>query len=94
MPLKPFLLHPFLHDDPIIRPRPMLIVLVAEKFGPYGLHDYRVTALNGKDAQGNNWPYVCQCVLLFESMEKWGEAGKAEGGPIFGDIPNFSKKRE
>lgn len=57
-----------------------------------GLLHYRASKLHDKDGQGRDLPYETQCVLLFESKEKFDKAVEEHGKEIFADIPNFSEK--
>ncbi len=65
--------------------------LVDEKFKPFGIKGWRVlkavgTPFGGKPA------YSVICNLEFDTADQFHAAVAAEGGPVFGDVPNFSNK--
>lgn len=65
--------------------------LVDEKFKPFGIKGWRVlkavgTPFGGKPA------YSVICTLDFDTADQFRSAVAAEGGPVFGDVPNFSNK--
>ncbi len=65
--------------------------LVDEKFKPFGLNGWRV--LRGIGTPTGDKPlYSIIATLEFDRAEQFKEAVAAEGGPVFGDVPNFSNK--
>lgn len=65
--------------------------LVDEKFKRFGLKGWRVlkavgTPFGGKPA------YSVIANLDFDHADQFKAAVEAEGGPVFGDVPNFSNK--
>ncbi len=65
--------------------------LVDEKFKPFGIKGWRVlkavgTPFGGKPA------YRVICNLEFDTADQFRAAVAAKGGPVFGDVPNFSNK--
>jgi uncharacterized protein (TIGR02118 family) len=65
--------------------------LVGEKFKPYGIKGWRV--LKAVGAPGGAKPlYSIIATLEFDSPDQFEAAVAAEGGPVFGDVPNFSNK--
>ena len=65
--------------------------LVDAKFKPFGLEGWRVlkavgTPFGGKPA------YSIIANLEFATADQFRAAVAAEGGPVFGDVPNFSNK--
>ena len=60
-------------------------------FKPFGIKGWRVlkavgTPFGGKPA------YSVICNLEFDTADQFRSAVAAEGGPVFGDVPNFSNK--
>ena len=65
--------------------------LVDEKFKPFGLKGWRV--LKAVGTVGDGTPrYSIIANLEFDAAEQFRAAVAAEGGPVFGDVPNFSNK--
>ena len=63
--------------------------LVGEKFGPFGLRSWRV--LNGVAAPtGGPAKFGIIANLEFDTVQQFKDAVAAEGGPVFGDVPNFT----
>ena len=65
--------------------------LVDQKFKPFGIKGWRVlkavgTPFGGKPA------YSIIANLEFETADQFRAAVAAEGGTVFGDVPNFSNK--
>lgn len=74
-------------DDHLAKHMP----LVDEKFKPFGIKGWRVlkavgTPFGGKPA------YSVIANLEFDTADQFRAAVAAEGGPVFGDVPNFSNK--
>ena len=65
--------------------------LVEEKFKPFGITGWRVLKAVGTPSGGKP-AYSVICNLEFETAEQFRAAVAAEGGPVFGDVPNFSNK--
>ena len=65
--------------------------LVEEKFKPFGLKGWRVLKEAGTVGDGKP-RYSVICNLEFDAAEQFHAAVAAEGGPVFGDVPNFSNK--
>lgn len=63
--------------------------LVSEKWGPHGLQAWRITQFTST-ASGEKPPYLVEAKLEFASLDAFHAAAKAEGGPVFGDVPNFT----
>ncbi len=63
--------------------------MVSERFTPFGLKGWRV--LKGVGTPTGDKPMFSVIALLeFGTGEEFKAAVAAEGGPVFGDIPNFS----
>ncbi|MGC9270520.1 EthD family reductase [Acidiphilium sp.] len=63
--------------------------MVQDLWGPMGLHSARVFhGTNGPDGSAPSFAVIA--VLEFESMAAFGAAAAAHGGPIMGDIKNFT----
>jgi uncharacterized protein (TIGR02118 family) len=63
--------------------------LVGEKFGPFGLKSWRV--LKGVGApSGGPAKFGIVANLEFDTAQQFKDAVAAEGGPVFGDVPNFT----
>lgn len=65
--------------------------LVGEKFKPHGLKSWRVVKA-AAGPTGDKPPYSIIATLEFDTVDQFKAAVAAEGGPIFGDVPNFSNK--
>ena len=65
--------------------------LVGEKFKPFGLKGWRVLKA-GSGLSGEKSLYSIIALLEFDSADQFKAAVAAEGGPVFGDVPNFSNK--
>ena len=65
--------------------------LVDEKFKPYGLKGWRVLKA-GAGLSGDKAQYSIIALLEFDTADQFKAAVAAEGGPVFGDVPNFSNK--
>ncbi len=64
--------------------------LVDEKFKPFGIKGWRV--LKAVGAPFGEPMYSIIATLEFDTPEQFKAAVAAEGGPVFGDVPNFSNK--
>lgn len=65
--------------------------LVGAKFTPFGLKSWRV--LKAVGTVTDDAPrYSIIANLEFDSADQFKAAVAAEGGPVFGDVPNFSNK--
>ncbi|MDD2877281.1 MAG: EthD family reductase [Acidiphilium sp.] len=63
--------------------------MVHELWDSMGLRGTRV--LHGKPGPDNAPPaFAVMTILDFESLDDFGKAVSAHGGPIMGDIPNFT----
>ncbi|WP_419757885.1 EthD family reductase [Acidisoma sp.] len=63
--------------------------LVEEKFKPFGLRSWRV--LRGvSDQSGGDAKFGIIANLEFDTAQQFRDAVAAEGGPVFGDVPNFT----
>jgi uncharacterized protein (TIGR02118 family) len=65
--------------------------LVSEKFTPHGLKSWRVVKA-AAGPTGDKPPYSIIATLEFDNTDQFKAAIAAEGGPVFGDVPNFSNK--
>ncbi|WP_237476805.1 EthD family reductase [Lichenibacterium dinghuense] len=65
--------------------------LVDEKFKPFGIKGWRVLKAVGKPFGGKPM-YSVIANLEFDTADQFRAAVAAEGGPVFGDVPNFSNK--
>jgi uncharacterized protein (TIGR02118 family) len=65
--------------------------LVSEKFKPFGLKSWRVLRAVGA-SRGTKPLYSIIANLEFDTADQFKAAADAEGGPVFGDVPNFSNK--
>lgn len=65
--------------------------LVEEKFKPFGIQGWRVLKAVGAPF-GAKPAYNVICNLEFDTADQFQAAVAAEGGPVFGDVPNFSNK--
>lgn len=65
--------------------------LVLSKWGPHGMTSYRVIE-NHSPAAGEKSPYKYQCILEFKDSGCLKTALSEAGGPVMGDIKNFSNK--
>ena len=65
--------------------------LVAEKFTPHGMKGWRVLKAVGTPT-GAKPLYSVIATLEFDTPDQFKAAVAAEGGPVFGDVPNFSNK--
>ena len=63
--------------------------LVDEKFKPFGLRGWRVLQGIGTPF-GGEAKYRIIANLEFDTPEQFRDAVAAEGGPVFGDVPNFT----
>ncbi len=66
------------------------IPLVRQRWESMGLTELRL--LRGTATPGDGGPatYRVMALLTFSSAEAFGQAAKAHGREIFGDIPNFT----
>ena len=65
--------------------------LVGEKFARFGITGWRVVKAVGTPT-GEKPLYSIIATLEFETAQQFKDAVAAEGGPVFGDVPNFSNK--
>ena len=65
--------------------------LVDEKFKPFGLKGWRVLKAVGTPFGGKPL-YSVIANLEFDAADQFRAAVAAEGGMVFGDVPNFSNK--
>ena len=65
--------------------------LVDAKFKPFGIKGWRVLKAVGTPT-GEKPLYSIIANLEFDTAEQFKAAVAAEGGPVFGDVPNFSNK--
>jgi uncharacterized protein (TIGR02118 family) len=65
--------------------------LVDEKFKRFGLKGWRVIKAVGTPF-GDEARFSIIANLEFDSADQFKAAVAAEGGPVFGDVPNFSNK--
>lgn len=65
--------------------------LVDAKFAPFGIKGWRVLKAVGTPFGGKP-RYSIIALLEFDAPEQFHAAVAAEGGPVFGDVPNFSNK--
>ena len=65
--------------------------LVDEKFKPFGLKGWRVLKAVGTPFGGEP-AYSVIANLEFDTADQFRAAVAAEGGTVFGDVPNFSNK--
>lgn len=65
--------------------------LVEAKFKPFGIKSWRVLQAVGT-ASGGKPRYSIIVNLEFDTADQFKAAVAAEGGPVFGDVPNFSNK--
>ncbi len=65
--------------------------LVAEKFHPFGLKGWRVLKAVGTPT-GDTPRFSIIANLEFDTPDQFRAAVAAEGGPVFGDVPNFSNQ--
>jgi uncharacterized protein (TIGR02118 family) len=63
--------------------------LVDEKFKPFGLKGWRVVQGTGTPFDGKPL-YSIIATLEFDTADQFKAAVAAEGGPVFGDVPNFA----
>ncbi len=64
--------------------------MVLEKFGAHGMTGWRVVKFEGS---GDDAPYSVMATLDFGSVEGIKAALAAEGGPVIGDVVNFSNQK-
>lgn len=65
--------------------------LVQEKWEKHGLTDWKVVQFQpGPDGSK---PYDVQAILTFKDAQSLATASEKDGGPVFGDIPNFSNQQ-
>ena len=65
--------------------------LVEEKFKPFGIKGWRVLKAVGTPVGGKPL-YSVIANLEFDAADQFRAAVAAEGGMVFGDVPNFSNK--
>ena len=65
--------------------------LVEEKFKPFGIKGWRVLKAVGTPFGGKPL-YSVIANLEFDAADQFRAAVAAEGGTVFGDVPNFSNK--
>lgn len=65
--------------------------LVDEKFKRFGIKGWRVIKAVGTPT-GEKPRYSIIALLEFDAAQQFKDAVAAEGGPVFGDVPNFSNK--
>lgn len=65
--------------------------LVDEKFARFGIKGWRVVKAVGTPT-GEKPLYSIIATLEFDAAQQFKDAVAAEGGPVFGDVPNFSNK--
>jgi uncharacterized protein (TIGR02118 family) len=65
--------------------------LVDEKFKPFGIKGWRVLKAVGTPT-GEKPLFSIIANLEFDDAAQFKAAVAAEGGPVFGDVPNFSNK--
>ena len=65
--------------------------LVEEKFKSFGIEGWRVLKAVGTPS-GDKPAYSVIANLEFDTADQFLAAVAAEGGPVFGDVPNFSNK--
>lgn len=65
--------------------------LVSEKFARFGIKGWRVVQAVGTPT-GEKPLYSIIATLEFETAQQFKDAVAAEGGPVFGDVPNFSNQ--
>ncbi len=65
--------------------------LVGEKFKRFGIKGWRVVKAVGTPS-GEKSLYSIIATLEFDTPAQFKAAVAAEGGPVFGDVPNFSNK--
>lgn len=65
--------------------------LVEEKFKPFGMERWRVLKAVGTPS-GSKPLYSIIANLEFDTADQFRSAVAAEGGTVFGDVPNFSNK--
>ena len=63
--------------------------MVMERFGAHGMTGWRVTTFEGPPERT---PFSVMATLAFGGVEGIEAALKAEGGPVIGDVPNFSNR--
>jgi uncharacterized protein (TIGR02118 family) len=63
--------------------------MVGERFGRHGLKGWRVERITGTPA-GDKAPFSVKATLEFDSADAFKAALAAEGGPVIGDVPNFT----
>ncbi|WP_237476778.1 EthD family reductase [Lichenibacterium dinghuense] len=63
--------------------------MVQERFGAHGMTGWRVERITGTPA-GEPAPFSVKATLEFGSAEGFAAALRAEGGPVVGDVPNFT----
>jgi uncharacterized protein (TIGR02118 family) len=63
--------------------------LVDEKFKPFGLRGWRVLKGVGTPF-GGAATFGIIANLEFDTVQQFKDAVAAEGGPVFGDVPNFT----
>jgi uncharacterized protein (TIGR02118 family) len=63
--------------------------MVGRRFGPHGLKSWRVERITGTPS-GDKAPFRVKATLEFGSAEEFKAALAAEGGPVIGDVPNFT----
>ena len=63
--------------------------MVLERFGAHGMTGWRVERITGTPS-GERAPFSVKATLEFGSAEGFAAALKAEGGPVVGDVPNFT----
>ena len=63
--------------------------LVDEKFKPFGLRSWRVLKGVGTPF-GGEAKFGIIANLEFGTAQEFHDAVAAEGGPVFGDVPNFT----
>ncbi len=65
--------------------------LVDEKFARFGIKGWRVVKSVGTPT-GEKPLYSIIATLDFDTPQQFKDAVAAEGGPVFGDVPNFSNQ--
>jgi uncharacterized protein (TIGR02118 family) len=65
--------------------------LVSDKFKPFGIKGWRVLKAVGTPT-GHKPRYSIVALLEFDTPDQFKAAVAAEGGPVFGDVPNFSNQ--
>ena len=63
--------------------------MVGEAFGPFGLKSWRVLKGVGSPS-GDPATFGIIATLEFDNVQQFKDAAAAAGGPVFGDVPNFT----